>query len=430
MLALREGGVRVINRLIVAVFILVAVAHAKTAGADIVTDWNEAALDAMRVEHPGPPAAARALAILHASIYDAVNGITRTHTVYHVHGNVPASASAEAAASAAAHSVLVSLFPASAARFDALYAASTAAMPRTPHTSAGTEWGRDVASQMLAWRAGDGADASVPVPSDSGPGYWIPTPPQMAPYLLPQFGFVTPFAMSSPDQFRTSGPPALGSEEWAAAYNEVKAYGAAVNSLRTPDQSQIAVFWADDAGTETPPGHFNHIARDVAIQAATTLEENARLFALLNMAMADAGICAWDAKYRYDFWRPVTAIHAGASDGNPATAPDPTWQPFIVTPPFPENISGHSTFGAAAATVLARFFGTDNVAFTSSSDALPGVVRHFPTFSSAAIENAVSRVYGGVHFRFSNQDGLAAGAAIGEWTFAHHLQPKGNRGRR
>jgi hypothetical protein len=252
----------------------------------------------------------------------------------------------------------------------------------------------------------------------------------MAPYLLPQFGFVAPFAMASPDQFRPIGPPALGSEEWAAAYNEVKAYGAAINSLRTPDQSQIAVFWADGPGTETPPGHFDHIARDVAIRAGTSLEQNARLFALLNMAMADAGICAWDAKYRYDFWRPITAIHEGASDGNPATAPDPAWQPFIVTPPFPENISGHSTFGAAAATVLALFFGTDNVAFDSTSDALPGVVRHFSTFSSAAIENAVSRVYGGVHFRFSNQEGLTAGASIGAWAFAHHLLPQENRGRR
>jgi len=429
MLALREGGIRVINRLIIASFMVAAVARAEAVGADVVTDWNRVALDAMKVENPGPPAAARALAILHVSIYDAVNGITRTHAVYHVHGNGPASASVEAAASAAAHDALVSLFPASAASFDSQYAASIAALPRKPQTAAGIEWGRYVAQQMLAWRAGDGADAVVPVPDDTAPGYWIPTPPRLALYLLPHFGFVTPFAMTSPDQFRPSGPPALTSEAWAAAYNEVKAYGAAVNSLRTPDQSEIAVFWADDAGTETPPGHFNHIARDVAIRAETTLDENARLFALLNIAMADAGISAWDGKYRHDFWRPVTAIHAGATDGNAATAPDPTWQSFIVTPPFPEYFSGHSTFGAAAATVLALFFGSDNVSFTSTSDALPGVVRHFRTFSSAAIENAVSRVYGGVHYRFSNQDGLTAGGHIGEWTFTHYLQPTGNRGR-
>jgi len=418
-----------IKRSVTTLFVLFAIGRAGAAGADVVTDWNRAALDAVKVEHPAPPAAARALAILHASIYDAVNGITRTHAIYHVRGSVPSSVSVEAAASAAAHEVLVSLYPASAASFDALYTTSVAAMPRTPHTSAGTEWGRSVAQQMLAWRGGDGADAIVPVPVNSGPGYWIPTPPLMAPFLLPQYGFVAPFAMTSPDQFRSSGPPALSSEEWTAAYNEVKAYGAAVNSLRTPDQSQIAVFWADDAGTETPPGHFNHIARDVAIRAGLTIEQNARLFALLNIALADAGICAWDAKYRYDFWRPITAIHAGANDGNSGTEPDNAWQPFIVTPPFPEYVSGHSTFGAAAATILGLFFGSDNVPFTSSSDALPGVVRHFQTFSSAAVENAASRVYAGVHFRFSNQDGLAAGSSIAAWTFAHYLQPTGNRAR-
>jgi membrane-associated phospholipid phosphatase len=153
------------------------------------------------------------------------------------------------------------------------------------------------------------------------------------------------------------------------------------------------------------------------------------LFALLNLAMADAAICSWDAKYTYFNWRPVTAIRAGGIDGNDATAPDPTWSPFIVTPPFPDYCSGHSTFSAAAATVLAVFYGTDKVAFTTGSDFLPGVFRKFESFSSAATEAANSRVYGGIHFRFASEDGLVGGLTIGEWTFTHYLQPKGNRSR-
>ena len=160
------------------------------------------------------------------------------------------------------------------------------------------------------------------------------------------------------------------------------------------------------------------------------LEETARLFALLNIAMADAAICAWDAKYTYNFWRPVTAIRNGAADGNPATVADPLWTSFIVTPPFPDYVSGHSTFSGAAATVLAAFYETDNISFTLESDGLPGVTRAFTSFSAAAREAAISRLYAGIHFRTANEDGLSAGIAIGEWTVAHYLQPKKNRSRR
>jgi hypothetical protein len=210
----------------------------------------------------------------------------------------------------------------------------------------------------------------------------------------------------------------------------VKALGAAVGSSRTADQSEIALFWADGAGTETPPGHWNHIAQDVAATRGLSLKENARLFALLNIALADAGICAWDAKYTYSNWRPVTAIRAGDTDGNSATAPDVTWSSFIATPPFPDYVSGHSTFSAAAAAVLALFFGTDNVAFITGSDALPGVSRSFPSFSAAAAEAALSRIYGGIHYRFASQDGLTAGTQIGRWTVRNYLQAEGNRSRK
>ncbi|HEX7793640.1 MAG TPA: vanadium-dependent haloperoxidase, partial [Vicinamibacterales bacterium] len=228
--------------------------------------------------------------------------------------------------------------------------------------------------------------------------------------------------------FRPLGPPSLTSTKYANDVNEVKSFGSATGSARSDDQTTIALFWADGAGTETPPGHWNSIAATVALSRTNTLQQNARLFALLNMAMADAAICAWDAKYRYDFWRPVTAIRNADADGNDLTTADPLWQPLIATPPFPEYMSGHSTFSAAAAVVLARFYGTDDVQFMASSDVTP-LPRAFSSFSAAANEAAASRLYGGIHFRSAIEDGLTSGTEIGEWVVAHVLQQGENRSR-
>jgi hypothetical protein len=392
------------------------------ANGDVVTDWNNAALDAIRAGRTAPPIASRSLAILHISTYDAVNGIARSHEQYLVPSAVPASASRPAAASAAAHQALVNLFPARASSFDALHAAILATIPNSPQKTAGIVWGEFVASQILAARANDGSNAIVQPPGGSGPGVWVPTPPLFLPYLLPQWAFVVPFGMSSSSQFRPPGPPSLDSQQYAADYEEVKELGAAVGSTRTEDQTEIALFWADGAGTETPPGHWNSIAQIIAAMRDTTLEENARLFALLNIAMADAAICSWDAKYTYHFWRPVTAIAFAE--------PQLNWMSFIVTPPFPDYVSGHSTFSGAAATVLPLFFGTEDLPFTTGSDFLPGVFRSFATCQDAAEEAAVSRLYGGIHFRSANEDGLQAGISIGEWTNSHCLQLKGNHSRR
>jgi len=392
------------------------------ANGDVVTEWNDAALNAIRAGRTAPPIASRSLAILHVSIYDAVNGIARTNEPYLVQSSAPSSASREAAASAAAHKALVNLFPAAASSFDAVHTAILAAIPNGPQKAAGIVWGEFVANQILTARANDGSDAIVPPPGGSGPGVWVPTPPAFAPYLLPQWGFVTPFGMSSSSQFRPPGPPSLDSEQYAADYNEVKALGAAVGSTRTDEQSQIALFWADGAGTETPPGHWNSIAQIIAAGQGNTLEENARLFALLNIAMADAAICAWDAKYTFHFWRPVTAIAFAE--------PNLMWASFIVTPPFPDYVSGHSTFSGAAATVLPFFYGTEDLPFTTGSDFLPGVTRSFSTCLDAAEEAAVSRLYGGIHFRSANEDGLQAGISIGEWTDSHYLQLKSNHSRK
>jgi membrane-associated phospholipid phosphatase len=343
---------------------------------------------------------------------------------------VPASASLEAAASAAAHAVLVALFPAQVQAFDDLHATVTAAIPDGPRKRTGMDWGERVAQDILTWRANDNADAVVAAPSGDGPGLWQPTPPAFAPYLLPQWGFVSPFAMPLSSFMRPPGPPSLDSAQWVADYSEVKALGAANGSSRTPEQSLIALFWSDGPGTETPSGHWNSLAQRVSAGQRSSLEQNARLFALLNIAMADAAICAWDAKYTYNFWRPVTAIRNGEADGNPATVADPLWTSFIVTPPFPDYVSGHSTFSGAAATVLAKFYGTDKISFSLGSEGLPGVTRSFASFSAAAREAAISRLYAGIHFRTASEDGLAAGIAIGEWTVAHYLQPTKNRSRK
>jgi PAP2 superfamily protein len=398
-----------------------ALAIGTPVNADVVTDWNNAALDSVRSGNTSPPIASRSLAILHLSIYDAVNGIARTHEPYLVQGTAPRSASRKAAASAAAHEALVNLFPANASTFDSVHTEILATIPDGPQKSAGIAWGEFVANQILAARESDGSDAIVAPPGGSGPGVWIPTPPRFLPYLLPQWGFVVPFGMSSSSQFRPPGPPSLDSQQYAEDYEEVKEVGAAVGSTRTEEQTEIALFWADGAGTETPPGHWNSIAQIIAAAQGNTLEENARLFALLNIAMADAAICAWDAKYVFDFWRPVTAIAFAE--------PQLNWMSFIVTPPFPDYVSGHSTFSAAAATVLPLFYGTEDLPFTTGSDFLPGVYRSFATCFDAAEEAAASRIYGGIHFRSASEDGLQAGVSIGEWTITHYLLPKSNRRR-
>jgi hypothetical protein len=232
-----------------------------------------------------------------------------------------------------------------------------------------------------------------------------------------------PFAMTSADQFRPAAPPALDTDAYRDAFNEVKELGSATSATRTADQTAIARFWVNGAGTASAPGHLNLLARIVATQRGTTLEQNARLFAALNIAMADAVINCWDAKYQFSLWRPVTGIREAAGDGNDETAADATWTPLIVTPPFPSYTSAHSSVSGSAAAVLADFFGTDAVAFTlpSQNPALPA--RSYTSFSHAAAESAVSRLYGGIHWSFDNDVGLTAGTAVGQYVVANFLRP-------
>jgi hypothetical protein len=381
---------------------------------DVVLDWNEVLLDAIRADRTAPPRAARALAIVHVAAYDAVAAIDPTHAPYALHVSVPPWVSAEAAVASAAHRALVALFPARAAAFDAALATTLADVPDGPAEAWGVDLGRASAETILALRRFDGSDVTLNYSTASLPGQWRPTPEGFAAPLLPQWPFVVPFALARPDEVRPAGPPALTSTEYAADVDEVRRLGRANSTERTPDQTQIARFWADGAGTATPPGHWNQIAVDVARQRNTTLGDNARLFALLNIALADAGIASWDAKYFYGVWRPITAIREADTDGNPRTSADPSWTPLLATPPFPTYTSGHSTFSCAASEVLSSFFGPAT-AFVTDSEDVPGVTRAFTSFAQAADEAGRSRIYGGIHFEFDNRDGLASGRAVGRF---------------
>jgi membrane-associated phospholipid phosphatase len=256
---------------------------------------------------------------------------------------------------------------------------------------------------MLALRANDNSALVVPYAPIVLPGFWVPTPPAFAPALLPNWPLVTPFAMTSGAQFRSAPPPALGSAEYTTAFDEVRTVGSATSATRTADQTQIALFWADGGGTVTPPGHWVRIGITAAASQNNRLSTNARMFALLGMGLADAAICAWDSKYAFNYWRPITGIRQADTDGNPATAQEATWTPLIGTPPFPSFTSGHSTFSATAARVLA------------------GVTRSFASFSAAAAEAGQSRIYGGIHWQFDNTAALAAGSQLGDHVYARYL---------
>jgi len=392
--------------------------------ADEVLHWNNVLLDAVRTTSTPPPKASRAMAMVHTAIYDAVNCIDQDHEAYLYNVPAPADTSREAAVAQAAHRVLSNLYPAQQSVFDAALAASLQSIPDGPGKTAGISVGESAANSILAARANDHSGDIVPYTPAGVPGRWEPTPAAFANPLLPNWPTVTPWTLNSGSQFRDPvGPPSLTSQEYTDAFNEVKAYGASNSVVRTAEQTDIAKFWADGSGTSTPPGHWNRIAQDVATAQGNTLSENARMFALLNMGLADAAIVCWDNKYYYDMWRPVTAIREADTDGNAATDVDTAWTPLIATPPFPTYTSGHSTFSAAAATILAAYFGTDNIAFTTSGEGFVVADRSFSSFSAAAEEAADSRLYGGIHFRFDNEDGVANGELLGQWVVSRMLQP-------
>jgi PAP2 superfamily/Bacterial Ig-like domain len=390
---------------------------------DVITDWNATTLRAIQSSKTNPPIASYNLAIVHGAIFDAVNSIEHKFTPYHVDGIAPANAAAEAAAAAAAHKILVTLYPSQTSSFDAQLVKSLARVADGQSETDGVKFGESIADQFLTWRTDDGAKTVLPYTPDlTNPAEWQPTAPANAPALLPAWGAVKPFAMTSNNQFRPVAPPAMDSVQYATEYNQTKDQGSFNSTTRTADQTETALFWADGGGTYTPPGHWNQIAEQVTVKQGTSLIDNARLFAALNVSLADAAISCWEAKYTYKSCRPITAIRNGDNDPNSGTVGDTTWQPLIVTPPFPEYTSGHSTFSGAASTVLSAFFGA-NYNFSTNSLGLPGTVRKFTSFTQAADEAGMSRLYGGIHFMSANLNGLDTGRKLGGYVVDNFVKP-------
>jgi membrane-associated phospholipid phosphatase len=405
---------------IISLFLIAAAAAFSAPGPspkDPVLEWNRLFLKAIQTETTPPPLASRNLAILHIAIFDAINSIDRRYRPFHSETRGDKAADLVAAANAAAHEVSVSLYPSEKGLFDLLYNdwVRSSADGNEQAIREGVRIGETIAREILNWRVADGSSTSLTYIPRTEPGAWRRTPPYFRPPEAPGWKLVRPFAMQSCSQFRPKGPPKLSSPEYAADYNQVKELGDAKSTKRTAEQTQIAVFWSDFSYTITPPGHWNSIAEDVAKRKKNSISDNARLFAILNVAMADTCVAVWDAKYEFNSWRPVTAIREADKDGNDATLPDKQWTPLLQTPNFPEYVSGHAAFSQAAAEVLVSFFGTDSAEFEVLSDGLPGVRRHFTSFRAAAEEIAWSRVYGGIHFWSADKDAMKMGEQIAKY---------------
>jgi hypothetical protein len=401
--------------------------HTRTeASGQPVIDWNQLLLSI--VSTPGAQPAniqpTRNFAIVHAAIYDAVNAIDRTHQPYLIAVRAPRDASETAAADAAARTAFDGLYPSQQTTIDATYATELANVPDGPAKDQGVLLGNQVATDLLAIRANDGSSVTPPpfVPG-TAPGEYQPTPPNFPTPVFTNWGQVTPFVLDRSDQFRPAPPPLLTSEEYGDALNEVQAVGSSTSTIRTAEQTEIGKFW-------NPPiqNFWNEIAQTVALAHHTDLPTTARLFAALNLSFADSAIAFYDAKYTYQVWRPVTAIRLADTDDNPDTVGDPNWLPLAgTTPADPSYPGAHSTISAAGADVLDSFFG-DHQSFTVTSPALRGVTRSFNSFSAAAEEAGVSRIYAGVHTRLDHIAGLTLGHNVANFVLHNAMLPttKGN----
>jgi len=446
--------------------------------ADTLRYWNQIAVNASGLDHTplqpgetrkfgeqlGPGRSARAVAIVHIAVFDALNSILGGYQSYTGVQPAPRTASLDAAIAQAAHDTLVAMFPSQAPSFDQLLVEDLAqALPRLPQPRAdGVAAGKRAAAAILAMRKNDGSAGADPLmsewPTSKDPGRWRQDPIGMAPIALgANWDDVRPFVMRSAAQFRAAAPPSMQSRAYTRAFAEVAALGGdgvATKTTRTEEQTQIGIYWAYD-GTPSlcaPPRLYNQIAAEVSKRSSNVLAL-ARLFALVNVAMADAGVAIWESKFYYDVWRPVTGVReasqgtgpSGAGDGNPSTTAVANFTPLGApasnltgpnfTPPFPSYPSGHAGFGGALFQVLRRFYGTDNVPFTFVSDELNGktvgndgeirplVPRSFRSFSQAEEENGQSRIYLGIHWEFDKTQGIAQGRKVANHVFDNAFRP-------
>lgn len=391
---------------------------------DAVIQWNRNLLSIVRIpgEQPATVHATRSFAIMHAAIYDAVNAIDGTHQPYLIHlSGVPPNTSQEAATSSAAHEILVALYPTLKQKLDAALQLSLVQIPDGDDKTMGILLGQVVADQVLALRSNDGANAQpIPYIFGTAPGAYQSTPPNFP--KQPQFTHwsrVTPFALEGASQFRPGPPPALTSDSYTGALNEVKSLGIANSPTATADEALTGRFW-----NGAIQNYWNEIAQTASVANHLTTAENARLFALLNLSFADGVIAFYDAKYTYNLWRPVTAIRAADTDNNPETVADPNWLPEVGnTAPDPSYPGAHAVISAAGAKVLSSFFEMDGFAFKVTSEVLPGINRSFTSFSAAAEEATLSRIFAGQHFSFDLTNGQDLGQQVADFVVDNFLAP-------
>jgi hypothetical protein len=395
------------------------------ARADVVLDWNAIAVNTAVANGQNPFAQARYAAIVQLAVFEAVNSITHDYKPYLGSITAPADASADAAAVEAAYQVLKAFFPLSLHTLNGAWMTSMAAIPDGQGKIDGIATGDGAAAAIMALRANDGSSPPLfYTPGPPVPGAWqatqsCPVMNGVAVGVAFQWQNVTPFGIRSASDFLLDPPPALTSKRYAKVYNEVMTVGSLNSTQRPPDRANVALFYAASSPTQV----FNQAAEQVAQEQGRSLSENARAFALINMAMSDSLVASFLNKYTYNFWRPETAIHGGNTDGNPNTAGDPTWAPFVVTPCFPSYPSNHGSAGNGAAEVLGRLYGDDGLSITLSNPAVPTIVLHYTSFWQITQDISDARVYGGIHFRSDQDAGEKLGRAVGKAVYKNNLRP-------
>jgi PAP2 superfamily len=403
------------------------------ARADTVTDWNDAASTAIvGVAKQPPPVAIMSFAMVQGAVYDAVEAIDGHFRPYLATPLARRTDSQDAAAATAAFRVLSGLFPAQQATLQTRYDTSMAAIPAGPRTDRGIADGEQAATAMLAARAGDGRFGPFTLVYGTQPGQYRPTFPNFGTDPAPWIGNVRPFLVPSVVMLRVAGPNPLASRAYARDFNEVKSLGALHSTTRTSDETDAAIFWQENAWSL-----YNRAFRTLAADNHLSLADSARMLAMTNLAGADAGIGCWHEKYRWNFWRPVTAIREADTDGNPATAADPDWLPLfdpstpvapgapaLVTPSFPDNPSGHLCATGAVVRALQHFFGRDRVPLTVTSNE-SGTTRHFARLSDILRELINARVWAGIHFRTADVEGAQLGTTVARYERRHYFQRAG-----
>jgi hypothetical protein len=387
--------------------------------ADAVTDWNSIMEETAHSASPDPAQWSRTAAIAQVAVFEAVNSIIGDYESYRDAIEAPPGASAEAAAIAAAHRALSNLHPEKAPQLDAARANSLAAIPDGKRETDGIAVGIAAADAILALRANDGFDSPAPYTPGTNPGEYRSTPPDHSPAFRPGLGQVETFFIRNARDFRSAAPPTLRSKRYTRDFEEVKRVGEAKSMERPEERTRVARFYdATDAD-----GIYYPAARQLIATRSRTLSENARLFALLAIAIWDSAVACFETKYHFNVWRPVTAIREANSDGNHRTEPDPNWLSAVFTPPFPAYPSGHASFGGAARAVLEAEFGPDGHAITLTNPTLPDIVLRYQTFKQITDDIDEARVYGGVHYRFDQEAGAFQGKRVGEYVLRHALRP-------